>query len=142
MIELPLEGNGSMLDKMVGESWLLVLLFLCPSGKDENYMSEQNRLLEGRVLPTLVRFALPFLAANILQTLYGTVDVMVVGKFGTTASVSAVSCGAQIMMLLTMLLLGFTNGASLLIGQYLGAKQPKQVARVIGTAIWTPWGRE
>ncbi len=97
---------------------------------------EENRLISGRVMPTLVRFALPFLAANILQTLYGTVDVFVIGKFGSTAGVSAVSCGAQLMSTLTMLLLGFTNAASVLIGQYIGAEQRKNVARVVGTGVW------
>lgn len=90
---------------------------------------------EGAILAPLVRFAVPMFFAMALQTLYGTVDVLVIGKFGSTAGVSAVSVGSQVLALATFLIAGFTTAATVLIGQYLGAGDEKQVAKVIGGSI-------
>ena len=48
--------------------------------------NKNNSLLEGKVGPALVRFALPFLAASILQQLYGTVDMLAVGRLSAQAA--------------------------------------------------------
>lgn len=89
----------------------------------------------GAILPALFAFAVPTFLAMLLQTLYGTVDVLVIGNFGSTAGVSAVSTGSQILNLATFLISGFTTAATVLIGQYLGAGDHKSVARVIGGSI-------
>jgi hypothetical protein len=46
-------------------------------------------LTEGRVAPTLVRFALPFMLSSLLQSLYGAADLFVVGQYAGAAAVSA-----------------------------------------------------
>ena len=55
-------------------------------------------------------FALPVLFALFLQAMYGAVDLMIVGKFASSADVSAVSTGSQIMMTLTSLVSSFAMG--------------------------------
>ncbi|MEG2988814.1 MAG: MATE family efflux transporter [Oscillospiraceae bacterium] len=92
-----------------------------------------SSLLTGSVWKSLLRFALPFLAATFLQFLYGAVDLFVVGKFTDAAGVAAVATGSQIMQTVTGLLLGLTTGGTVLIGQYVGAKRPQDVSRTIGT---------
>lgn len=94
-----------------------------------------NSFIEGSILPRLFAFAVPTFLAMLLQTLYGTVDVLVIGNFGSTAGVSAVSTGSQILNLATFLISGFTTASTVLIGQYLGAGDHKQVSRVIGGSI-------
>ena len=47
-----------------------------------------NELIEGPILPALLKFCGPVLVALFLQSLYGAVDLMVVGRFGDAASVS------------------------------------------------------
>ena len=42
---------------------------------------EENRLTEGNIAAALLRFAAPFLIANVLQSLYGAADLFVVGKY-------------------------------------------------------------
>ena len=49
-----------------------------------------NELIEGPILPALLKFCGPVLVALFLQSLYGAVDLMVVGRFGDAASVSGV----------------------------------------------------
>lgn len=93
----------------------------------------ENRLTQGDVRRSLVRFALPFLGASLLQFLYGAVDLMIVGRFGDAACVSAVSTGSQLMQTLTCLISGFAAGGTVMIGQYKGARREEDVKRAIGT---------
>ena len=65
---------------------------------------ENNTFLEGKIAAPLIRFAIPLMMSLVLQALYGGVDLMVVGKFGTTASISAVATGGQVMQELSSLL--------------------------------------
>lgn len=97
--------------------------------------NQNNSLLHGKVGPALLRFALPFLAASLLQQLYGTVDMLVVGRMSahSAAELSAVSTGGQVTYCITSLLIGLATGATVLIGQYVGANRQKDVSRTIGT---------
>ena len=94
-----------------------------------------NSLTEGNVMTTLVRFAVPFLLASILQSLYGAVDLLIVGKFADSAGMSAVSTGSQVMSTITNIILGLTTGGTVLIGQYMGAKQDENVSKTVGSMV-------
>ena len=98
-------------------------------------MKQQNTLTEGKVIPTLLKFAFPFLLASLLQALYGAADLLVVGQFSNSAQVSAVATGSQIMQTITSVILGLTTGGTILIGNYLGAKKYKDIAESVGTII-------
>ena len=56
----------------------------------------KDTILQGSVFKPLIRFAIPLMLSTLLQALYGAVDLIVVGKFGTTSGVSAVSTGSGI----------------------------------------------
>ena len=92
-------------------------------------------LTEGSVAKNLLLFAVPFLIANILQSLYGAVDLFVIGRYCTAASVAAVSSGTQVTQIVTSLVTGLTLGGTILIGQYMGCKDYEQVKRTIGTTL-------
>lgn len=78
---------------------------------------------------------LPVLFALFLQTMYGAVDLLIVGKFASSADVSAVSTGSQIMMTLTNLVSSFAMGTTILLGQQIGSGRKEEGGRTIGTAI-------
>ena len=75
-----------------------------------------NQLLKGNVLKALMIFAIPYMISNLLQVLYGSVDLLVVGQFGQTFDVSGVSIGSQVMSLMTNFVLGLTTGVTVLLG--------------------------
>ena len=52
---------------------------------------------QGSILKKLVAFMMPVLGALILQAAYGAVDLLVVGRFGSTSGLSAVSTGSQVL---------------------------------------------
>lgn len=95
----------------------------------------ENTLTEGNVAKTLLRFAVPFLIANILQSLYGAVDLFVVGRYGTAESVAAVSTGTQVTQIVTSLVSGLTLGSTIVIGNYMGQKRFDRVKQTIGTTL-------
>ena len=97
---------------------------------------ERNRsFIEGPILPPLLKFTLPVLLALFLQTMYGAVDLMVVGQFGQPADVSAVSTGSQVMMTVTSLVTGLAMGATVLLGQKIGEGRDEEGGKVLGSAI-------
>lgn len=97
--------------------------------------SKNQSLAQGPILTALVRFAVPMFLSLLLQTLYGTVDVLVIGNFGSTAGVSAVSTGSQVLMLAAYLIAGFTTAATVLLGQYLGAGDGRAAGKVVAGSL-------
>lgn len=96
---------------------------------------KNNNFTEGAILPKLLKFMLPVLLAMFLQAMYGAVDLLVVGKFGTTADVSAVSTGSQIIMTITNLIVSFSMGITVTVAQRIGQKRPEEASQTIGTGL-------
>ena len=98
-------------------------------------MSKVSNFTEGKILSPLLKFIIPILAALFLQTMYGAVDLLIVGRFGNAADVSAVSTGSQIMQVITLAITGLTMGITILIGQKLGEGRRKEAGNVVGSGI-------
>ena len=97
---------------------------------------EQNvSFTEGKIVKPLLLFAVPVLLALFLQAMYGAVDLLIVGKFASSADVSAVSTGSQIMATLTNLISSFAMGTTILLGQQLGSGQREEGGKTVGTAL-------
>lgn len=80
---------------------------------------------QGSILKKLVAFMMPVLGALILQAAYGAVDLLVVGRFGSTSGLSAVSTGSQVLNLVTFVVVQFAMGITVLIARHLGEKKPE-----------------
>lgn len=96
-------------------------------------MYKQNNLSKGNVVKQLIFFALPFVISNLVQTLYSVADMIVVGRFNGTVSMSGVNIGGQVTNLMTLLAVGLNAGATVLIAQSVGAAKTKKLQKVIGT---------
>ena len=98
-------------------------------------MERNTSFTEGKILQPLILFAFPVLLALFLQAMYGAVDLLIVGKFASSADVSAVSTGSQIMTTLTNLISSFAMGTTILLGQQIGSGKKEEGGRTVGTAI-------
>ena len=96
--------------------------------------TEKSDFTQGSILKKLALFMLPILGALVLQAAYGAVDLLVVGRFGSTSGLSAVSTGSQVLNLVTFVVTQLSMGVTVLIARYLGEKQPKYIGPVIGGA--------
>mgnify|MGYP002765454199 CR=1 FL=1 len=94
--------------------------------------SDKTDFTQGSILKKLVAFMMPVLGALILQAAYGAVDLLVVGRFGSTSGLSAVSTGSQVLNLVTFVVVQFAMGITVLIARYLGEKKPEKIGAVIG----------
>lgn len=90
-------------------------------------------LTEGSVGSRLFRFSVPFMLANLLQTGYNMVDMVVVGHFVGADGLSAVSTCGELIQLYTFIAIGFGGAGQTMIGQFIGAKDHRRVNRTIGT---------
>ena len=98
-------------------------------------MEKNTSFTEGKIMQPLLLFAVPVLLALFLQAMYGAVDLLIVGKFASSADVSAVSTGSQIMTTLTNLVSSFAMGTTILLGQQIGSGKKEEGGRTVGTAI-------
>jgi putative MATE family efflux protein len=96
---------------------------------------KENSLTEGPVFGSLIRFAVPVLGALILQAAYGAVDLLVVGRFGDAASISAVGTGSTFMQMVTYVIVSLAMGATVTIGRHIGEQKPKEAGDAIGTSV-------
>lgn len=89
----------------------------------------------GSIFKKLLGFMLPILGALVLQTMYGAVDILVVGWFGTQESISAVSTGSSLINMIVFVVTALAMGVTVLMGRYIGEKKEKRLAKVIGGAV-------
>ena len=97
--------------------------------------NSKSDFTQGSILGKLIPFMMPILGALILQAAYGAVDLLVVGRFGTTSGLSAVSTGSQVLNLVTFVITQFAMGITVLIARYIGEKKQELIGQVIGGSI-------
>lgn len=93
--------------------------------------NKEINFTEGSIIKKLISFMIPILVSLILQAMYGAVDLLIVGRFGTTAGLSGVSTGSQILNFVTFIITSFAMGVTVLISRYLGEKKPKKIGKII-----------
>ncbi len=98
-------------------------------------MNNNQNFTEGNILNKLIRFMIPILGALILQAMYGAVDLLIVGWFGTNAGISAVSTGSNIVNLVVFTITGLTMGITVLISRYLGEERNEKIGKVLGGVV-------
>ena len=87
----------------------------------------------GKESRQIILFALPILAATIFQQLYNVVDSIVVGNVLGKGALAAVGASFPVIFVLISLLLGISNGITVVVSQYYGAKQYDNVVKTINT---------
>ena len=98
-------------------------------------MDNKQDFTGGSIFGKMMQFMVPILGAQILQAMYGAVDMLVVGNFGTNAGISGVSTGSSIMNLVTFVISQLAAGVMILIGRYLGERKNERIGKLIGGAV-------
>ena len=88
-------------------------------------MTEEHSLLTGSVPKKLVVFAFPLLLANILQSFYNVVDMLVVGRIVGDTGLAAIGNASKLCYIINSICIGMTMGGAVLIAQYKGADDKK-----------------
>ena len=90
-------------------------------------------MTSGPIVRQIIMFSLPLLFGSLFQQLYNTVDTWVVGNFVGKNSFSAVGTLSSATNLIISFFMGFSNGASVIISHYFGAKDSASVNRASHT---------
>ena len=89
-------------------------------------------LTQGSILGNIMTFSLPYILAYFLQILYGLADLFVIGRYCDVDSTTAVSNGAQVMYLVTCIVIGLAMGTTVKTAHAIGAKDNRRAAQIIG----------
>lgn len=92
-------------------------------------------MCNGSLFKSLIAFSVPLMLSGILQLFFNAADVVVVGKFAGDESLAAVGATTTLINLLTNLFIGLSVGANVLVANYFGARQKKDVHETVHTAM-------
>ena len=88
---------------------------------------------EGKIMPLLLKFFIPFLLSNLLNSIYNTVDTIIIGQYVGSTGTVAVTLGGKMLTLFTNIGIAFAGGGQILISQLIGAKKSNEINKTIGT---------
>ena len=93
-------------------------------------------MTEGSLLRKLIAYAIPVMLSGMLQLLFNTVDVIVVGRFvGETALAAVGACGSTINLFIG-LFMGLSVGANVLVSRFFGAGRFKDMNQTLHTSLF------
>lgn len=90
-------------------------------------------MLHGSLLNKILLFSLPLAASSILQQLFNSVDIAVVGKFASDQALAAVGNNSSVISLMINLFVGISVGANVVIANYIGQKDQQGIKNAIHT---------
>ncbi len=90
----------------------------------------------GPIMKNVFLFAIPIVLGNILQYMYTTVDTLVIGNYCGETSLAAVGTSSQPVEVLLCVFLGIGTGVSILVSQYVGARDVTKMRRAVDTATF------
>ncbi len=92
-------------------------------------------MTNGPLLGKIVRFSIPLALSGILQLLFNAADIVVVGRFAGSSALAAVGSTGALINLIVTLFMGLSVGANVLVAQYYGAGNRKDLSETVHTAI-------
>lgn len=95
----------------------------------------ETELLVGRVSKALLKFSIPVFLSMFIQSLYSTIDMIVIGYFMGKNSISAISVGGLIIYVAQVFVTGLISGVTIVIARNIGKNDLKKVRSVIGSSV-------
>ncbi len=90
-------------------------------------------MLNGSLLDKIIMFALPLAASSVLQQLFNSIDMAVVGQFAGKEALAAVGSNSSVISLVVTLFVGISVGANYVIANYIGSKDIEGIRRAVAT---------
>ena len=97
--------------------------------------SKQDLLINGSISKALIWFALPLLGSSFIQLLYNAVDLIFIGNYVGKSASAAVGSGSLLLTCLVGFITGISVGAGVVVAQYYGAKDYKNLQDSVHTAM-------
>lgn len=95
----------------------------------------KDLILEGPLVSSILRFVIPLILANVVQTLFNAVDMVTVNFFSVGNEVASIGCTNPLMAVFKNLAIGISVGTTILLSRYLGAKDSERVRKTVAASI-------
>ena len=96
---------------------------------------KNNDLTEGKIWKVMLNFVLPIFLGTLFQSLYTTIDAIIIGRFAGKDAFAAIESVLSFQRLPVSFFVGLSSGATIIISQYFGAKKKEEVSKASHTAI-------
>ena len=100
-----------------------------------NISLKNNDLTEGKIWKVMLNFVLPIFLGTLFQSLYTTIDAIIIGRFAGKDAFAAIESVLSFQRLPVSFFVGLSSGATIIISQYFGAKKKDEVSKASHTAI-------
>lgn len=100
-----------------------------------NKKNNEIDMTNGPLLKKMLVFALPLIFTVVLQSLFNTADLVVVGKFGHPGALAAVGATGSAVTLFINFFVGLSVGASVCVSRFYGAKDDDSVQKCVHTSL-------
>jgi len=97
--------------------------------------SREIDMTKGKLFPNILKFAIPLMATGVLQLLFSTADMVVVGSFVGMTELSAVGATASLVTLIVNFFIGLSMGAGIATSNAYGADNPEEGSRILHTSV-------
>lgn len=98
--------------------------------------SKNINMIEGPLFLKIMKFVLPLALTGLLQRLYNTADVIVVGRWAGELPLAAVGASGSLTTLMLDLFIGLSAGISVVLGHAIGAKEKEKISKAVHTAMF------
>jgi len=96
---------------------------------------KNNNLTEGKIWKVMLKFVLPIFLGTLFQSLYTTIDAIIIGRFAGKDAFAAIESVLNFQRLPITFFVGLSSGATIIISQYFGAKRKEDISKASHTAI-------
>ena len=96
---------------------------------------KNNNLTEGKIWKVMLKFILPIFLGTLFQSLYTTIDAIIIGRFAGKDAFAAIESVLNFQRLPITFFVGLSSGATIIISQYFGANKREDVSKASHTAI-------
>ena len=100
-----------------------------------NISLKNNDLTEGKIWKVMLNFVLPIFLGTLFQSLYTTIDAIIIGRFAGKDAFAAIESVLSFQRLPVSFFVGLSSGATIIISQYFGANKKDEVSKASHTAI-------
>ncbi len=98
-------------------------------------MKNNANILSGSITKGLISMSIPIMIMNVAQTLFNIIDMTILGQLVNDSAVGAVGASGTLISMFTVLLIGISSGANIVIAKHLGSKHIDKAEDTVGTAI-------
>ena len=94
-------------------------------------------VLNGSLFSSIIKFGIPLLFVSLMQSLFHSIDIMVLGQMADNEAVAAVSATGSVVSLLTTVSMGISVGAKIVLARLIGEGVGQKIERTVFTSMAT-----